>query len=222
MLTTIRRAVKTNYLISFFASCLVALAAASSAMAQEDLGSARLQVSGTRLTVSPESQTIPFDTPTVVETALQGYDPSAGTLPSDLRVRGDLTGPEIGGILQLETIPGEPLRIPRLLLKGQYQLRNIRLVQGEELLAYAEPRSAAILVTQVLVTRVTSRALTLEEIQSRGIALDEDSFRAFNFTFGFAVDGEVFDYNIPVFFRSVGPGDPLRIIADTPRLGGSR
>ena len=57
-------------------------------------------------------------------------------------------------------------------------------------LAYAEPRSSAVLVTQVLVTKVTSRALTLDEIRSYGIVVDSDSYQAFNFTFAFAVAGE--------------------------------
>ncbi|MCB1037702.1 MAG: hypothetical protein KDD47_27970, partial [Acidobacteria bacterium] len=220
MRISIGSATKTIYFSTLFV--LVTVLSAVSAQAQSDLGSARLLISGTRLAVSPESQTVPFDTPTLVETALVGYDPAEGRLPEDLRVLADFTGPEVGGILRLETTPGEPFRIPRLRLKGQYQLDNIRLVQGDELLAYAEPRSAGVLVTQVLVTRVTSRALTLEEIQSRGIALDEDSFRAFNFTFGFAVDGEVYDYNVPIVFQHFGPGDVRRVIADTPRLGGTR
>jgi hypothetical protein len=120
-----------------------------------------------------------------------------------LRVVGDLSGPEIDGALTRETVPNEPFRIPRLRLKGEYRLENIRLVQGEALLAFAEPRSAAILVTQVLVTRVTSRALTLDEIRSHGIVFDEEGFQAFNFTFGFAVDGETVHYEVPVVLDRV-------------------
>lgn len=203
-------------------SLLFGLSFAGAGSAEEVLGSGQLVVAGARLLVSPESQTVPFDTPTLVETHLVGFDPAAGEMPQDLRVLADFTGPEVDGVLPLETTPGEPFRIPRLRLKGEYRLDDIRLVQGDQLLAYAAPRSSAILVTQVLVTRVTSRPMTLEEIQSRGIALDEDSFRAFSFTFGFAVDGEVVDYNVPVVFNPVGPGDPFRLIEDGPIPGGSR
>ena len=164
------------------------------------LGAGTLHVAGTTLAISPESQTVPFDTPTIVHTTLQGFDPESGALPADLRVVGDFTGPEIDGVLELATVPNEPFRIPRLSLRGQYRLDNIRLVQGGELLAYAEPRSAAVLVTQILITRVTSRPLTLEEIRSHGIIVDGSSTRAYNFTFGFGVEGNTFDYNVPIIY----------------------
>jgi hypothetical protein len=173
---------------------------AAAAQGQTSLGQASLAIAGTTLTVSPESQTVPFDTPTIVGTHLAGFDPATGTLPADLRVVGDFTGPEIDGVLTLETVPNEPFRIPRLSLAGEYRLDDIRLVQGGELLAYAEPRSAAIRVTQILVTRVTSRAMTLDEIRSHGIVVDGSSVRAFNFTFGFGVEGDTFDYNVPVVY----------------------
>lgn len=156
-------------------------------VAAQDLGTAQLFIAGTRLTVEPARQTVPYDTPTVVRTRLQGYDTSRGTLPPSFKVVADFTGPEVDGVLRLETTPNEPFRIPRLSLKGDYRLDNIRLVDGETLLAFAEPRSSEILVTQILVTRVTSRPLTTEEIRARGIVLDEENFRPFDFTFGFAV-----------------------------------
>ncbi len=192
-------------LFAFSLLCGLAQGAAAAA----DLGSGRLVVAGTRLTVSPESQTVPFDTPTVVETHLVGFDPALGTLPSDLRVLADFTGPEIAGVLVLETRPNEPFRIPRLSLRGDYQLDNIRLVEGDQLLGYAEPRSAAILVTEVLVTRVESRALTLDEIRSYGIVVDPSRMQAFNFTFAFAVGGDVFDYEVPIAYVLPGPENPF-------------
>jgi hypothetical protein len=179
----------------------LALAAAAGAT---DLGSGELLVAGTRLVISPESQTVPFDTPTIVETHLEGFDPANGSLPPDLRVLADFSGPELGGVLELEAAPNEPLRIPRLRLEGEYLLENIRLMQGDDLLAYASPRSAVVRVTQILVTRVTSRPLTLDEIRSYGIVVDDDNFQAFNFTFGFAVEGDVLDYNVPIIFLPGG------------------
>ncbi len=203
------------------ALCLAALSTCAVSPARAlDLGSAQLQIAGTRLAVSPESQTVPNNTATIVETHLEGYDVASGTLPTDLKVVADLTGPEIDGVQRLETVPNEPFRIPRLRLEGQYQLDNIRLVEGDELLAYGEPRSSAILVTQVLVTRVTSRALTLDEVRSYGIVVDDDQFHAFNFTFGFAVDGEVFSYDMPVLFSS-GAGFPSSVeVLRPPQLVG--
>src|SRR5437016_3441744 len=87
-----------------------------------DLANARLLIAGSRLTVSPESQTVPFDTPTIVDTHLEGYDVERGVLPKDLRAVADFTGPEVNGILVLETVPNQPFRIPRLRLEGEYRL----------------------------------------------------------------------------------------------------
>ncbi len=190
---------RSRWGVLLFVGMLVAPLAPRPAAAA-DLANAQLLIAGSRLKVSPESQTVPYDTPTIVETHLEGYDASRGVLPKDLRVLADFTGPEIDGILVLETVPNQPFRIPRLRLQGEYRLDNIRLVEGEDLVAYAEPRSAAVLVTQVLITRVTSRALTLDEIRSYGIVVDDDSFQAFNFTFAFAVAGETIDYNVPVIY----------------------
>ena len=133
---------------------LIALAAAPAVAV--DLGAGRLEIAGTRLSLSPESQTVPFNTATIVETHLEGLEAGSGTLPPDLRVVAELRGPEIDGALHLETLPNEPFRIPRFSLEGEYRLEDVRLVEGGELLAYAAPRSPAIRVTQVLVTRVTS------------------------------------------------------------------
>jgi|CXWL01.1.fsa_nt_gi hypothetical protein len=164
-------------------------AALAGRAAATDLGSAQLFIAGTRLTVEPARQTVPYDTPTVVRTRLEGYDTSRGTLPPTFKVVADFTGPEVDGVLRLETTPNEPFRIPRLSLKGEYQLDNIRLVDGDNLLAFAEPRSATVLVTQILITRVTSRPLTADEIRAKGIVVDEDNFRPFDFTFGFGIVG---------------------------------
>lgn len=62
-------------------AALTALASAPRPASAADLGTAQLLITGTRLRVSPESQTVPLSTPTVVETELEGYDPSGGPLP---------------------------------------------------------------------------------------------------------------------------------------------
>ncbi len=188
----------------------ISVALALPPAARAELGAGSLLIAGTQLTVSPESQTVPFNTPTIVATKLEGFDPDRGTLPPDLRVVGDLSGPEISGTLRLETRPGEPFRIPRFSLDGEYVLDDIRLVRGDRLLAYAAPRSAVIRVTQILITHVTSRALTLDEIRSRGIVISGDNFKAFNFTFGFTVEGRQIDYDVPILWRP--HGDPAVLL----------
>ena len=191
---------------------------AGSSAAEDAIGQARLQIAGTRLVVGPPSQTVPFDTGTWVTTQLEGYDTALGTLPAELRVVGDLVGPEVDGVLTLSAVPGEPIRIPRLRVEGEYGLENIRLLLGEEVLGYAEPRDAHILVTQILLTRVSSRALTLEEIRAYGLALDENSFEAINLTFAYGVDGSTFDFNMPLVYDLFGPDVDLLPNPDLARL----
>ncbi|MEM1181520.1 MAG: carboxypeptidase regulatory-like domain-containing protein, partial [Acidobacteriota bacterium] len=189
------------------------------ALAAEDaIGNARLQISGTRLVVGPVDQTVPFDTATVVTTELEGYDPALGTLPPEMRVLGDFVGPEIGGVLTLQATPGEPFRIPRLRVEGHYRLENIRLVLDDEILAYAEPRDTNILVTQILLTSVSSRALTLEEIRAYGLVIDENNFGAINLTFAYGVAGKTFNYNLPLVYDLFGPDVDLLPNPDAFRL----
>ncbi len=82
---------------------LLVLLAAADLAAAAPLGSARLQIAGSRLTVSPDSQTVPFDVPTVIETRLEDYDVTGGTLPRDLRVVGDFTGPGAASAVSFAT-----------------------------------------------------------------------------------------------------------------------
>jgi hypothetical protein len=165
----------------------------------DELGSASLQIAGSQLLASPLAQTVPFDTPTIVHTTLQGYDAGLGALPGDLRVVAELSGPDFPGPIQLTTLPNEPFRIPRLRLKGEYVLDDIRLIQGGQLLGYASPRAVTIQVTKLLITRVSARAMTHDEIKSHGIVLDEDNYQALYLAFGFAVDdGEPREYAVPV------------------------
>src|SRR5204863_10174939 len=54
---------------------------------------------------------------------------------------------------------------------------------------------------EVLVSRVTSRPLTLDEIKEKGIVIDENNFRAVEFEVAFVLDGKT----IPVKFPVVSP-----------------
>jgi hypothetical protein len=184
------------------AATLAALAVFPAAARAGDLADATLAIAGARLTVSPESQTVPFDTPTEVLTQLSGFDAAHGTVPPNLLVVGDFTGPQISGVLTLSTTPGQPFQIPRLQTEGIYQLDNIRLMQGGTLLGYSQPRSAALTVTQVLITRVTSRALTADEIRGYGIVVTGSNRQAYEFTFAFAVaGGNTVNYSVPVVYN---------------------
>ena len=57
-------------------------------------------------------------------------------------------------------------------------------------------------IDKLLVTQVTSRPLTLEEIQERGIIIDQDNFTVLNFTVGLTVGSEQVVIDFPVLVPS--------------------
>ena len=86
---------------------------------------------------------------------------------------------------------------------GDYQLDNIRLVDAAtgETRMEATPSSVPVHVfDEVLISRVTSRPLTLDEIKEKGIVIDDANFRAVEFEVGFVLDGK----SIPVKFQTAG------------------
>ncbi|HXK58118.1 MAG TPA: hypothetical protein PLZ16_15880, partial [Gammaproteobacteria bacterium] len=53
-------------------------------------------------------------------------------------------------------------------------------------------------IKKLLVTQVTSRALTLDEIQQKGIVIDEKNFSAVNFTVGLTLGSEKVEIDMPI------------------------
>lgn len=98
----------------------------------------------------------------------------------------------------------EPLLFPPLHLAGDYELNDIKLVDavtGETLMEATPDRVPIRVFDEVLISRVTSRPLTLDEIQERGIVIDADNFKALEFEVGFVLDGA----RIPIKFPVVAP-----------------
>ena len=92
--------------------------------------------------------------------------------------------------------------IPPLALPGDYFLDGIRLVKdGETILDATAPdgRLATTIpirvISEVFVTNVTSRPLSLDEIRGKGIVIDQNNFRAVNFQVAFNIDGTPFTIN---------------------------
>ena len=60
-------------------------------------------------------------------------------------------------------------------------LENIRLISNGEVLFYGTPESVTIeVIDQLLVTEVTARPLTADEIREKGIVFDQSNFQAYN------------------------------------------
>jgi hypothetical protein len=183
------------------------------AHAQSPLGSGQFRILGAQLAVSPASQTVPKNQATGVTVSLVHPSHPAAVVATaglgQLTVKGELSGP---GLDQAQTVAvalsDQPsavstvLPIPALLAVGNYVLDNIRLEDGLGTTIMAgEPSVAAInVIERVIVTSVSSRPLSLEEIQDRGIVIDASNFTAYEFTFGIGTESNPVPINFDVAF----------------------
>ena len=173
---------------------------AHSAHADEPLVRLTYQVAGVQLRVTPQALAVPKSIPgsvlvEVVDGA--GLDASAhapGTYV-EARLRGPGYGPHV-----VYGLPGEPLLLPPLNAVGSYSLDGIRLLDAETHAVRLElPQSVPIEVfPEVLVSTVTSTPLSLDEIQAKGIVIDDDAFEAVEFEIVFSLHGGSFPVTLPV------------------------
>ncbi len=175
--------------VAFLLTMAVAAAAAAQTPARF-LTSEQIRLYGIGLRVEPGEQTVPKDIATIVSTFLQA--PSGpGDLPPfapDAEVRATLRGPSFAGPVELRATPNSPLNVPPLTVAGIHTVENIRLVSGGEVLLHGSPETAVITVIEkLLVTQITARPLTAEEIREKGIVFDSSNFQAFNFAAAFAI-----------------------------------
>jgi len=150
-------------------------------------------VTGQVMEVTPSSLSVPKGLAGSVGISIPGEVPTGAFVEAVLR------GPSFAA-RRLVGAPNAPLMLPPLSLAGDYSLDAIRLVSvtGETLLE-GTPNSVPVTVfDEVLVSRVTSRPMSLDEIQERGIEIDDTNFRAVEFEVAFVVDGQSFPVRLPV------------------------
>jgi len=172
--------------------------------AQEPIDTAQLQILGAALSVGPAQQTVPLQTPTVVHTLL-GSPGSPIAVDASYVVKGELSGPQLPSPVTLTTHPNDDFQIPGLNLPGDYVLSDIRLEKDGRFISYAEPSRVGFLVKQILVTTVTSRPLTLEEIQARGIVIDASSYKVVELAIGLKLESGTYDITFPIVWTAEGP-----------------
>lgn len=161
------------------------------------------KVGGTALQISPAAVSVPKGIAGSVRADLTGTDPSLASVQNTY-VEGILRGPGLNEPQRLVGAANQPLLFPPLNLVGDYQLSNIRLVKADtgETIMDGTPSEVPVRVfDEVLVSRVTSRPLTLDEIKEKGIVIDESNFRAVEFEAAFVLDGKT----IPVRFPVISP-----------------
>ena len=99
------------------------------------LATADFNLIGLAVTAAPASQTVPVNTPTVVNTSVQtpsGVDPSTiiSQLNPNYRVMGELSGPSFSSPQELSAAIGQPLQVPALTVAGDHVVQNLRVVDS--------------------------------------------------------------------------------------------
>ena len=145
------------------------------------------------MAVTPAVLSVPKGIPGSVGVAVRGEVPVGAFIEATLR------GPSFPA-RRLVGAPDQPLMLPPLNLVGDYSLDGIRLIRPDGTVVLdGTPRSVPVQVfDEVLVSRVTSRPLSIDEIQERGIEIDDTNFRAVEFEVAFVVDGLSFPVRLPV------------------------
>ena len=157
------------------------------------------RIVGSQLRVSPEMVSVPKGVPgsVAVELVSGGEVVPAG---AGTHIEATLRGPAFPA-RKLVGPPNKPLLLPSLNLVGDYQLDNIRMVESAtgDTLMEGVPGSVPVHVfDEVLVSRVESRPLSLDEIKEKGIFIDELNFRAVEFDVTLVLRGSTFRVNLPV------------------------
>ncbi|MGD2115713.1 MAG: hypothetical protein PVG07_11705, partial [Acidobacteriota bacterium] len=196
------------------------------------IGQVDLFLRGVSATVEPLELVVPKNTASGVRVVVRAgmEELSAAEVEEfvggPFRVEGDLAGPGLRTALSLPTgseAPSEDplvLQLPPLTVSGDYSLTNLRLTVGGSPVLDAAPSAVPVkVIEQLLITSVSARPLTLEEIRERGIVLDSDSYLGFEFTLGMTLESGVVDLSFPVVFDERGevvpqplrpPPDPTR------------
>ena len=182
-----------------------------------------IYVLGAQLLPDPVTQTVPKHTATGIRMNVVASDPSVGGLPSlpdDAVVRASMRGPAFQTAIELTGLPGQLLMIPPIPLKGLYVVENIRVESGGATILQGEPGSVSIeVIDKVIVSQVTTRALSADEIEEKGIFFDEENYKAVDFTVAIGVEGK----KVPITFPVLLPRQadlPPRQLTFSPGIGG--
>jgi len=175
----------------------------------------QITVFGSRIEVSPAVLETPAGVPVFLNTTGKGL---SGKLAGDLR------GPGISGALTFETTPGSQFQLPALQTKGVYYLEDIRWENNGQILGSATPNRVEIRVIDLLISKITSRPLSLDEIRSLGIVIDEKNFSAVSFEVGLQFNSQTIQFSFPLLipkspgFAPLIPVPPQSVQFASPQL----
>jgi hypothetical protein len=154
------------------------------------IGSMKLVYAGLSAEIEPSNPVVPKNTPTGVRVVVRAGGDELSEVEAvrffggPFLVEGEISGPALRGA---RTVRGETssflLPLPALEIAGDYSLSNVRvLVEGRSVLDVSPARVLVEVIEQVLVTSVTTRPLTLDELVERGVVFDGDDVIGFEFT----------------------------------------
>ncbi|MDH7501179.1 MAG: Ig-like domain-containing protein, partial [Verrucomicrobiota bacterium] len=158
------------------------------------------RIYGVGLQVSPPALAIPKGIAGSIMVMITGGE-SAELMGRGSYVEAFLRGPGLPEPRRLVGAVNRPLMLPPLNLAGDYQLDSIRLVDASSGATRMEGSPGIVPVRvfdEVLISRVTSRPLTYEEIQEKGIVIDESNFRVVEFEVAFVLEGRTIRVSFPV------------------------
>jgi hypothetical protein len=185
----------------------------SHAQVSSQLTELRFDIVGVKLAVSPSALTVPKNTPTYINTQLvlpEGAGADAAsvvqTIAAGASVEAELRGPSFP-TTKITTQAGKPLQLPSFALPGDYFLDQIRLVKDGKAILESTPKVVPIkVISEVFVTSVSTRPLSLDEIRQKGIVIDEDNFQVQNFQIAFDFNNKAFQIDLPVVMPQMAGG----------------
>ncbi|MCC6642423.1 MAG: hypothetical protein IT386_14780, partial [Deltaproteobacteria bacterium] len=151
-----------------------------------------------------EMMTAVRDVPTGLETFLGSpLDPAVRSSPAGALVKAELRGPTFGdAVVEIAAPPNQLVELPLLRVAGEHFISRVRLEGPDGVVLFErDPTRSPIridVIDQLLVSSVTTRPLTLDEIKERGIVIDEDNFTAMNFAVGLTLGSEQVTIDLPV------------------------
>ena len=184
-----------------FATIVLVLIASSYVYADDPaLITGRITVYGSRIEVSPTQLETPAGIPIFLNTTGKGLSG---------KLKGELRGPGISAALSFQTDPGSPFQLPALQTKGSYFFEDIRLENNGQILASATPERVEIKVIDILISQITSRPLSLEEIRSLGIVMNESDFTAVSFEIGLQFNSTSIPISFPLLIPKQSSIQPI-------------
>ena len=181
-------------LVAFAAIVCLAVSAFGADIDRKDL-----LILGLSLEVDTTTVVANSGIPAAVQTKFGGKINDDAPPDNGMTAVGELTGPGIDTPIRLVTKPGHLFQLPLLYEKGDYVLRNIRLVSADgKTLQTAVPSFANITITQILTTKLSVHQLTPDELRARGITVDANNYDVYEYTFIFAINGQTVSVPYPV------------------------